>query len=156
MNRLFDPPPAYPPTELVSVLSVLAGLVKFVSCVLYFFMMNLGFRLFNFEDPFYSESGRLLWVNTTSRRPSSFAQVNFIGFSPLGVNPVAGGTIPAKLLSRGSARPRVVTIWFKWTTSDNNRDCTPFYGVIIRASTRRGRGDCKDPCHHGLSFLIGH
>ena len=75
MNRLFETLPTYTPTELVMMLSVLVGLVKFVCCVIFFLMMHLGFPLFDFEKSFFPESGRLLWRTTTSRRLPSFAGV---------------------------------------------------------------------------------
>ena len=84
MDRLFETPPTYTPTELVSMWSVFVGFVKFVCCVISFFMMHLGFPLFDFEESFHSGSGRLLWITTTSRRLPSFAAVYFIGFSPSG------------------------------------------------------------------------
>ena len=96
MNRLFEPPPTYPPTDLVGTCNVLAGLVKFCCCVIYIFHDGFGIPFFDFEESFYFESGRLLWRTTTSTRPSSYAGVYFIGISPSGVNPGAGGTIPAK------------------------------------------------------------
>ena len=48
MNRLFEPPPTCPPTEVVSMWRILPGLVKFEFCVFYCFRMDTGFPLFGY------------------------------------------------------------------------------------------------------------
>ena len=64
---LFEPPPTYTPTELMSMWSVLVGSGEFGCCVISFYMMHLGFPLFDFEESLRSETGSLLWRTTTSR-----------------------------------------------------------------------------------------
>ena len=49
-EQIVEPPPTYTPTELVSMWSVLVGLVKFGCCVISFFMMHLGFPLFDLKN----------------------------------------------------------------------------------------------------------